>query len=881
MTHVDNDKDSQKHDTSSGQNLPNEALFYEAAPNEIVSNKALTAKITELEQSNDNLQARYTALFSLNQLSQDCDNLDDFYPQVHRTIASLMTATNLYILLYDQTFETLEFVYYVDEKDEWPTGIIDYQDFEGSFTNLVIESKQPLLVTPQIEKQLFENYKIKQFGARGTDWLGVPLLSNDHVIGIIAVQSYSESIRYVESDLNLLTFAAQHVVGAMVRLQDQQRLKNAVHARTKELMAQIREREKSELLQESLYKISELGMDVELDINKFYNKVHSIIDTLINAKNFFIAKHESDVGMLDFVYYVDEKANNQAKNLQSRKFTNGYSELVLRRRQTILLTYQDMMALYLQGETHKPQDDTHSWLGVPLIYAGQLLGVMVIQSYHSKTIYNQQDAELLNFVSNHISAAIKRRELADFERRSHELLEQQVKLRTLALEDEITQRKQAEKLLKHTAAHDSLTGLANRTVFLDLLNHAIACAKRKTDFSFAVLFLDLDRFKVVNDSLGHHAGDLLLKIIAKELLAIVRDKDTVARLGGDEFVMLIEDLESDDEAFDVAKRIIEFLKQPFTIDNQLVFTGTSIGIVFSDERYTRADLMLRDADTAMYHAKDSGKGRFEVFDASMHKRVQNALSLEADIREALDWQEFIPFFQPIVKLENNELRGFEALARWQSTKRGFVMPNDFIGLAEETGLVQAIDMQIIEKACQQVKVWQENLGCNELYVSCNLFSQQFFSANLPDDISSILRRTGLAPKNLRVELTERALLENSSVVLANMQALKSMGVKILLDDFGTGYSSLAYLHRFPIDVLKIDRSFINNVHEHNNHQAIIRTIIDLATNLDMATVGEGIENFEDAQLLQKMDCLYGQGYYFAKPMTADDATQHIINKINK
>jgi diguanylate cyclase (GGDEF)-like protein len=413
------------------------------------------------------------------------------------------------------------------------------------------------------------------------------------------------------------------------------------------------------------------------------------------------------------------------------------------------------------------------------------------------------------------------------------------------------------------------------------LNHALACAKRKTDFSFAVLFLDLDRFKVVNDSLGHHAGDLLLKIIAQELLSIVRDKDTVARLGGDEFVMLIEDLDGDDEAFDVAKRIIEFLQQPFTIENQLVFTGTSIGIVFSDERYTRADLMLRDADTAMYHAKDSGKGRFEVFDASMHKRVQNALSLEADIREALDWQEFIPFFQPIVKLENNELRGFEALARWQSTKRGFVMPNDFIGLAEETGLVQAIDMQIIEKACQQVKIWQENLGCNELYVSCNLFSQQFFSTKLPDDISAILRRTGLAPKNLRVELTERALLENSSIVLANMQALKIMGVKILLDDFGTGYSSLAYLHRFPIDVLKIDRSFINNVHEHNNHQAIIRTIIDLATNLNMATVGEGIENVEDAQLLQKMDCLYGQGYYFAKPMTANDATQYVINKMNK
>ena len=838
----------------------------------------LSGDIDFLEKKNADLQARYTALFKLNQLSQDCNDLDSFYPQVHNTIASLMTAENFFIVLYDQTFDTLEFAYYIDEKDEKPPGIIDYQDFEGSFTNLVIESKQPLLLTPELEKQLFDHYKIKQFGARGTDWLGVPLLQNGLVIGVITIQSYNEKIRYCENDLHLLTFAAQHIVGAMVRLQDQQRLKNAVNARTKELMAQIREREKSELLQESLYRISELTTDIELDIDTFYSKVHNIIGQLINAKNFFIAKYEQISETLHFSYYVDENASNLLIEFQPRKLTNRYSELVLRRRETVLLTYQEMMALHLDGETSKPQDDIHSWLGVPLIYSGQLLGVMVLQSYDYKTTYNQQDAELLNFVSNHVSAAIKRRELADFERRSHELLEQQVKLRTLALEDEITHRKQAEKLLKHTAAHDSLTGLPNRTVFLDLLNHAIACAKRKDNFSFAVLFLDLDRFKVVNDSLGHHAGDILLKIIARELLAIVRGKDTVARLGGDEFVILIEDLSSKDEAFDVAQRITAFLQQPFTIDNQLVYTGTSIGISFSNKRYDDANTMLRDADTAMYHAKDNGRGRYEVFDDSMHQKVQNALSLEADIREAISWQEFIPYFQPILKLDNQELRGFEALARWQSTKRGFVYPNDFISLAEETDLIQEIDLQIIEKSCQQLKRWQDELGCHDLYVSCNLFSKQFFSTSLPQDIDAILKSTGLAPHNLRVELTERALLENAEIVLTNMQALKDMGVKILLDDFGTGYSSLGYLHRFPIDVLKIDRSFISNVHEHNNHRAIIRTIVDLANNLQMATVGEGIENLADAQLLQQMDCQYGQGYYFAKPMSVQDTTDYIIQQ---
>jgi len=830
-----------------------------------------------LQSEHQDLQLRYNALFNLNKLSQECEDLNHFYPKVHKTIASLMTAENFYVVTYDQTFNTLEFVYHVDEKDERPEGVIDYDALAGSFTHLVIESSQPLLVNPSLEKQLYENGKITQHGSTGTDWVGVPLLHNDLVIGVMVVQSYNEKVRYTEQDLNMLTFTGQHVVSAMIRLQDKERLTSAVNARTQELMAQIREREKSELLQESLYRISELANDASFDIDAFYSKVHNIVGQLINATNFFIAKYDEESDTIEYVYVVDEESNHDRNYFKKRKLSDHYSELVIRQQKTVLLTKQDMQELFESGQTRKPTSDEQSWLGVPLLYVGKLLGVMVIQSYSPRTIYSEQDAELLNFVSNHVSSAIKRREMSEIERQNHELLEEQVKLRTLALEEEILQRKQAEKKLKHTASHDSLTGLPNRAVFLDLLNHAIACNKRKPELSFAVLFLDLDRFKVVNDSLGHQAGDTLLKLIAYELSSILRGKDTVARLGGDEFVILIEDLESDQKAFDIAQRITDFLTEPFVINNQLVFTGTSIGILFSDKRYNDADTMLRDADTAMYHAKGNGKGRYEVFDASMHQRVQNALSLEADIREAIEWEEFIPYYQPIIQLNNEEIKGFEALARWPSHKRGFVYPDEFIPLAEETNLVQAIDFQILKKSCQQLKLWQDTLLRHDLYVSCNLFCNQFFSATLPDDIERILIETGLKPENLRVELTERALLENTEIVLSNMKALKRLGVKILLDDFGTGYSSLSYLHQFPIDVLKIDRSFINNFHEQNNSRAIIKTIIDLATSLGMATIGEGIESLENAQLLQKMDCLYGQGFYYAKPMPADEMEQYILS----
>lgn len=832
-------------------------------------------ELVELKVAYQQLQDRHTALFKLNQLSQDCAELSTFYPQVHQVIKSLMVAENFYVVMFDRTLDTLEFVYHVDEKDETPTGLIPYEDLKGSFTSYVIESCEALLATPTIIDDMVANGVLNNVGAAGMDWLGVPLIHEGYVIGVMAVQSYSESTRYLDQDRELLVFAAQHIVSALVRLQDHDQLQKAVASRTSELMLQIREREKAELLQESLYRISELTNKVDLEIDSFYGQVHNIIGQLINAENFFVAKYDNDSDTIDFVYYVDQNSQNTAADFLPQKSSDSFTALVIRRAETCLLSYEEMYELYRQGHTKKPQKETHSWLGVPLIDDDAVIGVLAIQSYQSRIIYHQQDAELLNFVSHHVTTAIKRWEHADYERRAHEMLEQQVKLRTVALEDEIRQRKQAEQMLKHSATHDALTGLPNRTVFLDLLNHAIACLRRRPEREFAVLFLDLDRFKMVNDSLGHHAGDIVLKTVAKELKQVVREKDTVARLGGDEFVILIEDLEKKSEVYEIAQRITYILSQPFTIENQSVFIGTSIGILFSDKRYDTAETMLRDADTAMYHAKDSGKGRYEEFDASMHQKIQQELSLEADLREAITNQEFIPYFQPIVRLCNKEVVGFEALARWPSDNRGFVMPNQFIPLAEETGLVVDIDLQIMRKACRQLKLWQQQGLYENSYVSCNLFGNHFYSPTLSDDIAKLVAEEGIEPSRLRIELTERVLLEENDIVLTNMKALKQLGIKLLLDDFGTGYSSLSYLHRLPLDVLKIDRSFITDAHKKTSHRAIIKTIIDLATNLQMATVSEGIESEEEAEILAQMGCVYGQGFYFAKPASADDIVAYM------
>lgn len=818
------------------------------------------------ENDYDELGARYHALITINQLLHDIDDLDTFYRQIHQKLATLITADNFAIALFDRSFNTYKYVYRVDEYERFSSQAISLDHDEGSLIAYSFDLGEAFYADVEQLISLKQQNVIKTYHEKLYDYLTVPLVDQGIVIGLLEIKNYRLNTRAIEQDLALLTFVAQHINSAIKRINEQEQLKQAVNARTQELMAQIREREHSELLQESLFKISELSNDSTIEIAKFYNQVHNIVGQLINSENFFIAKYEDSSKTLNYLFKLDQNIAETDYNVEASEF---YTELILTQKKTSLLTKQDILALHHQLNTNNPPPEIQSWLGVPLITDGEVLGAMVIQSYQPHIVYTEQDAEILNFVARTVSSAIKRRELLDFQRRSHDLLEEKVRLRTQALREEIRQRKKAEEQLTYSASHDSLTGLPNRTVLIDLLNHAIAFRKRRPELSFALLFLDLDRFKVVNDSLGHHAGDELLKIVSGLLKDIVREQDTVARLGGDEFVILIEDFSDNINAFEIADRITKLLSEPIIIENTPVFIGTSIGVLFSDDRYTNANVMLRDADTAMYHAKEKGKGRYEVFDTSMQLKVQEALTLEADIREAIQLSEFIPYFQPIVELSSNKTAGFEALVRWQSHKRGLVMPNDFITIAEENNLINAIDLQVLEKSCIKLKQWQKINECDDLYISCNLFCEHFFSPNLCDEISQIITRVGIKPHQLRLELTERALLDNSNIVLSNMQALKELGVKILLDDFGTGYSSLSYLHRFPIDVLKIDRSFISNIHDHEKHRAIIKTIIDLASNLNMSTVGEGIENSNDAKLLTQMSCEYGQGYYFAKPKPAE------------
>ncbi len=449
---------------------------------------------------------------------------------------------------------------------------------------------------------------------------------------------------------------------------------------------------------------------------------------------------------------------------------------------------------------------------------------------------------------------------------SAEIIKLQDKACVVAVISDISELKRSEERLVHNAFHDALTDLPNRALFFDRLTHAVDRAKRRRDYAFAVLFLDLDRFKVVNDSLGHRVGDQLLIGIARRLEACLRPGDTVARLGGDEFTVLLEDVKGVSDATRVAERIQNALRVPFVVGIHEVFSSASVGIALSTTGYAEPEDFLRDADLAMYRAKATGRARYEVFDRAMHERAVTQLRLETDLRKALDRGELRLLYQPVVSLETRAIVAFEALLRWHHPERGVTCPADFITLAEETGLITEIGDWVLAEACRQARRWHLAVPERRPAVAVNLSSRQFLQADLVERIQDVLRETGLDPRHLHLEITESAVMENGSRVLETLHRLRDLQVSLCLDDFGTGYSSLSYLHQFPIDTLKIDRSFVGRMGRGGENTEIIRAIVDLGHNLDKLVVAEGVETLEQVAQLRALDCEYAQGHYFAVPL---------------
>ncbi len=439
---------------------------------------------------------------------------------------------------------------------------------------------------------------------------------------------------------------------------------------------------------------------------------------------------------------------------------------------------------------------------------------------------------------------------------------------------DIDDQRESEARLNYYAKHDSLTDLPNRIEFMSHLRAAIDRAANHPSMRFAVLFLDLDRFKVINDSLGHVVGDKLLKSIAERLKNQVRPGDVVARLGGDEFTILLNRTGAVEDVEHVADRLQEALSSPFEIEGNDVVTSASIGIIVSDDIMRQPEDFLRDADAAMYRAKESGKARYEIFSDEMHVRNVGILKLENDLRRAVEAKEFEAYYQPIVRFDTTEITEFEALIRWHHPERGLVTPKDFIGMAEETGLIIPIGNWVIEEACKQLAAWQ--MRCEAiLSISVNLSAKQLLHPSLPRTIEKVTNENRLRPGQLRLEVTESTVMENRERSLSVFNELISQGVLFSSDDFGTGYSSLSYLQTFPFERLKIDRSFVENIEDNDRSKAIVRSIIAFGENLKIGIVAEGIETEGQLEILRSFGCNYGQGYYFSRPAKATEIETYL------
>jgi diguanylate cyclase (GGDEF)-like protein/PAS domain S-box-containing protein len=464
--------------------------------------------------------------------------------------------------------------------------------------------------------------------------------------------------------------------------------------------------------------------------------------------------------------------------------------------------------------------------------------------------------------------------------------------RLVIVNRDITDRKRAEEMLEHRALHDLLTELPNRALFVDRLQHSLIRARRHSDYKFVVLFIDIDGFKVLNDSLGHSAGDELLIQVAKRLTACFRETDTVsrsattmnpsisndslARLGGDEFTVLLDDVSEPSDAIRVARRILDKIALPFTISGQQVVISASIGIGASSNTYDGAEDMLRDAEIAMYRAKQAGKARCEVFDPAMHSSAVRRLKLETDLRRGMEHGELLVYYQPIISLESGRIVGFEALSRWK-TVQGMVPPVEFIPIADETGLIIPMNSALYLESCQQLKSWQAKLNCTPpLTMSLNITPRQFAQPDLAKQIGEILTQSGIQPSSINLEITETIAMGDADHAFSVLSDLKALGVRLSIDDFGTGYSSLSRLPRYPIDALKIDRVFISQMStDHDNHE-IVRLIISLAHSLGLKVVAEGTETQDEVNELKHLKCEMVQGFLYSPPVDSVKAFELLL-----
>ncbi len=762
-------------------------------------------------------QAIQATILEIGQLATQSTDISAFLRAVHVALCRIMSAANFYVALYHQNENQIQYVYFADEKESIPDSVQRLElDPDGpSLTGRVIFHRRPLVITSaDIEIRASTGVPLG-LGEVAAQWVGFPLLDHQkNALGAIVIQSYDPEFRYSEEDQALFGLITNHVASALEGFQSRDRLEQSLVRQN--IVADfgkfaLTDRALNELMNEAAMSVTS-GLDL----------THCIITEHVAGPNLLMVRatlgwevHGSGGAAID--HHSDAHAN----------FCLGQNEAVVvtdfQTDTRFAVAAADAARIVLSG------------LAV-LIHAGaKPYGVLTAHAAHCRT-YSDADVKFAQSIANILATAIERQESA--------------------------------QRFAYLAQYDQLTGLPNRNLFRDRLAHAIVRAKREDGMAALVSF-DLDHFKEINDTFGHETGDLVLKNVAARLADCAQAGDTIARLGGDEFAVVLEHIADVGEAVKVAQKILQTLSKPTHLENTDFYVTPSIGIAIYPDHGTDAISLLKHTDVAMYHAKNEGRNNFQLYSSRLSAVARDRVLLEGNLHKALERKEFMLFYQAVIDLKTMRISSAEALLRWQHPERGIIVPADFMKVAEQTGLIVPIGEWVLHETCQQLKRWRTS-GLHTPDIAVNLSARQFRKADLIDIVSSALSHNGIEANQLKVEITESLLMENTDASIAMLYKLKEMGIQIALDDFGTGYSSLSYLRHFPIDILKIDQSFVRGVTTRTDDSALVKAMIGLAHALDLTTTAEGVETDDQLAFLRAQGCDHTQGYFFSKPIPATE-----------
>ena len=852
-------------------------------------------KLKSLLNKYRQLRTMQSGLLRLSELAGKLTNIDSFYKELDSVISSLLITDCFHIVLLSED-ENLELAYVKNHVESVLIDNLNAMAWAQSTTAYVFNTKQPLHCSSADRMALKQAGKISLFSSTCVDWLGVPLKRGNQVIGVLALQSYDENLYFDDRDCQLVEFIAEHIVTAIDRVRSRELLEQSIQERTLkltkingDLQREIRERQKAERVHQVLLAISEISA-YSNDLPTFYEALHIQIKRLLPADNFYVAIISDDRKFLECPYYIDQR-NNEHSEIEARPLGKGLSERTIVTGLPILVCHQNQYVLTEAGEIKQEpltnfvqiDDMPKAWLSAPLVEQGAVFGMLAVQDYENAEAYQHSDLALMRFIAHHIAIAIIRKRNQIKAQEAKHALESMVQERTRELEQanlklrmQIEERKKAEEKLFHDAYHDTLTKLPNRSMFHDRLTYSLSHYRRHPNRRFAVLFIDLDRFKMINDTLGHLAGDKFLIEIAKRLSECVREHDLLARLGGDEFVILLDAFQSEEDVEEIASRIISRVSEPYNLEGSEVYSNASIGIALFNSQYKEASDILRDADAAMYQAKSLGRGRYVFFDESMREQLLAIVTLEQELRTAIKEQQFELYYQEISALNKEDVIGFEAFLRWPHPTKGLLTPSHFLCMAEDSGLILEIENWVIEQVSAQLEHWSHDKKYCNAFIAINLSGKQLTQLNQLDKLIEKLTQYAINPERLILEFDESAFTKHAELALAGLNKLKDFGVQLALDNYGKGLSSFSFLHSYPFQYIKLDRAFIRELDSDDKNLALIQTLNHLGSQFGYRVVAEGIESQEVLNKLINIGCEYGQGYHLNRPEKISLPTESML-----